>query len=111
MLGARLAVAPSASALLLALVGGYFVGRLSNGPPASVLFWASTPRDEASNPRQTIFDELTASETRVVAAYVLEHFPGVKTSMFPDGMPDGDYISGTSAVELIAPKKAAALVR
>jgi aspartate/methionine/tyrosine aminotransferase len=45
--------------------------------------------DVLNNPRHTVFDELTAAETRAVAAYVVAHMPGVKTSMFPDGGSEG----------------------
>jgi hypothetical protein len=94
-------------ALLVAALVGYLAGRHSgSGAPAVVIH---RPKDIASNPRQTVFDELTAAETRAVAAYVVAAMPGVKTSMFPDGGADGDYISGTSAVELIPPEKAAAV--
>ena len=106
MLG-RLPSTPSILALLVAALLGYLAGL--HGDHQLTSLTSTLAKDEASNPRQTIFDELTAVETRAVAAYVVSRMPHVKTSMFPLGGADGDYISGTSAVELIAPEKQSAL--
>lgn len=96
---------PAAVALLLAAGVGYLMGRGQSNRPSLV----SSPATSLTNPRHTILDELTAAETRAVAAYVVSKMPGVKTTMFPDGTTSGDFISGTSAIELIMPDKAAAL--
>lgn len=85
-----------------------------------------------NNPRQTIFDALSPAETRAVAKYVVDNM-GVKASFLPnlmsgdgfgsllgavtgdmDGMMEmmranGDYLTGTTAVEVLLPEKAAAL--
>ena len=97
---------PSILALLLAAIIGYLFGK--HTPPASSITIIE-PSDTASNPRHAIVDELTAAETRAVAAYVVANIPGVKTTMYPDGGSEGDYMSGTSAVELLLPDKATAL--
>ena len=98
---------PSILALLLAAIIGYLFGK--HTPPASSITIIIEPSDTASNPRHAIVDELTAAETRAVAAYVVANIPGVKTTMYPDGGSEGDYMSGTSAVELLLPDKATAL--
>jgi hypothetical protein len=89
-----------AGAMLVAFLAGRLSGTLATS--------TSPAPDVPSNPRQAIFDELTAAETRAVARYVVAHLPGVKTSMFGGGA-DADYITGASAIELLPPAKAAAL--
>lgn len=66
--------------------------------------WAAGPL-----PRHWIFDDLSASEVRAVAAYVIASRPGTSASYFGGKPLKGDYITGTSAVELVQPPKADAL--
>lgn len=107
MLGKAYA-APSLVALLAAVLIGFVAGRWG-GPSSSVFGGRKLVQVSLNTPRQAIFDELSAAETRAVAAYVIGEMPNVKTSMWGGAGPDGDYITGTSAVELIPPPKAAAL--
>lgn len=114
--------APSLIALVIAGVIGYIIGKSgdhSSLATADVQSGSAVATADVQSgsavlryrelPREAIFDELTAHETKAVAAYVVANMPNVRTSMYPDGMPDGDYITGTSAIELIPPPKAAAL--
>ena len=118
------------AALILIAASAYFAV-----PAAISLFLVSANvQDEASNPRQAIFDELSPAETRAVAKYVVDamttkdiemkttYFPEIPLSalasaafgdmapLYDSMLPHGhNYIAGTTAVTLFPPAKDAAL--
>ena len=95
------------------VVGFHGVASLNFGCCGEYFSYSNAGTEDLNLPppstRHWIFAELSAAEVRAVAAKAKLLLPGdVRTTMNADYSPDADYITGTSAVELIPPPKSAA---